>query len=336
MGIRRIGGCSAARGGCSALVCAALGTASALCVSDALGGPCNPLRIAGDGGALPEVWRKALDALVESTVEEGRPWSCVGGVVSLELAADDNAVLRIVDERGRAIERHLSSPDDVVPSGEAVLAVPVPEAPRPLGGARAGADLAIEPPPERTKQRSATVRSRLVIDALTDLAYATPTRSAWSGGTLRGTINLDAWAAGIWARVDLPVYVLDPVPTDFSMSDVGIGLSLARRVLLLSPCQVYLGFQPSVAVVSMEGGPELHGEGRDPDHPEGAKVDMRVGAEVRAQLPLSGVWHGLLSLDGEFAPAGLGPETRRRIHEALPLVPAYIVGLSVGVGAAVW
>ena len=166
---------------------------------------------------------------------------------------------------------------------------------------------------------------RIYLDALLSSRYAGPASALWGGGLFRATLPIEAWSAGVWVRFDAPAWALTHVPAHFSMSEVAIGLSVNRRIFA-EPFELRVGFEPSVAVISMEGGPEQ-------DHEEGGKVDARLGLALRGIWPISRSWRFLGSLDGEFAPAALGgTSSHRRIDPDLPPAPAYTLGVSLGVG----
>lgn len=111
------------------------------------------------------------------------------------------------------------------------------------------------------------------------------------------------------------------------MSEVSIGLSLGRT-LISAPIELTAAFAPSLAVISMEG--EL-----DEIEAEGAKLDPRLGIGLRAAWPIAGRWRGIAALGGEVAPGALGDPARRRIDPALPPVPSYSIGLTLGVEVVV-
>src|SRR5262245_60278061 len=91
---------------------------------------CEPARIAEGQAEVPEPWRGALDEIVEATGQRGRPWSCAGAKLRVEVD-DSEATLEVEDASGRRIRRTIPTPDDLVPIGEALLAAPNVEAPPP-------------------------------------------------------------------------------------------------------------------------------------------------------------------------------------------------------------
>src|SRR5262249_51746230 len=137
----------------------------------------------------------------------------------------------------------------------------------------------------------------------------------------------DAWAAGVWARFDVPASMFVETPHGFSMAEVCIGLSVERR-LLRRPLEVRAELVPSVAVISMVGDA---GE----QHADGGKVDARFGLGLRAAYPLTSALQIVAGIDGELAPAGLAGGASRRIDPILPPVPTFTVGTTLGVSLGV-
>lgn len=240
--------------------------------------------------------------------------------------------LTVTDVKGRVTTRPVTSPEDVGPTGKALLASPrdatpvidveaspAPAPPRVIAPApvvvapRAG-EPRLPPPPD----------ARLVLSPAIGVRVSGPDTTAWMSASLRGAIPVDPWAVGIWARLDLPVASTFQAPPYFSMSSVSIGLS-GGRTFPLGPIALEALFLPSVAVVSME-------EERDEtvQHPEGARVELRVGAEVAATARINGWLRGRVAIDGEIAPANA-----LLIAEGFPRVPRYTLGLALGLEAVV-
>lgn len=282
-------------------------------------GPCQPARILAEGPALPEPWLRAASELAVAVVEEGHMWSCAGGELQLAVTDGGGATLRRRGPRGREVTRRVPTPGDLVPTAQALLApiTPAPTTAASIAAPPAAPDAAQPSPP-------APAAPRVVIEALVGPRYGGTLRAVWAAGTLRINVPIEAWSVGAWVRYGVP-YVIDASPTDFSMSDLGFGLSLARRLLTAGPLELQATFDPSIAFVSMEGGAE-------PNLAQGAMIDGRLGLGVRATLRWNRMWRGVFALDGELAPASLA--RARRIDPALPPLPGYSVGASVGVGAA--
>jgi hypothetical protein len=297
---------------------------------------CAPARFAEPAGELPAAWRAAMKALSAATAVEGQPWSCNGSLLALHLKVDGSAELEVEDAQGRSARRLVPSPDDLVPMGEALLAAPLPAPQTPPPGAPApestpSARTSAVAPPVPPAPPSAAAPApppphgpRLQVDALASSRFAGPTRGFWFGGVLRATLPFEAWSGGVWARFDAPAVTLDPWHEAFSMTEVSVGLALDRRVFA-EPFELRIGFEPSLAVVSMVGGAE-------PDLHDGAKADPRLGLAVRAVWPVSRAWRLLAGVDGEVAPGAAGSLKSRQIDPELPSIPAFTVGVTFGAG----
>jgi len=314
-------------------------TAAALVLALAASPPahaCDALQIVSETSEtpLPDAWARELDALVAATAREGRPWSCPGGRASLILdPAGERATLIVEDRAARRRTRNVASPEDVVPMGEALLAVA--EAP--------SASLPVEPSPTSTAQADSRAPPmgthlgsdmaapsrdpRFLVRGAVASRYVGATNALWGGAVVRGIISFGPWSVGIWTRYDLPAKPFSTVPPNFSMSEVCVGASMGRR-LVSGPLEIGVAIDPSVAVVSMSGG-------QGGENAEGGMVDARLGLRVHAALPFGDTWRGIFELDGELAPAALGGSKRRRIDEALPPAPSYTAGLGVGLEAAI-
>jgi hypothetical protein len=163
----------------------------------------------------------------------------------------------------------------------------------------------------------------VTVDALAGARYTGPTRAVLMGAELRATMGFDRWLAGLTARYDSAIAYLQPVPDQFSLSSVSVGLTGGYR-LLRRPVELTVSIEPTLAVVLM-GGQRPGMDEPDVD----TKVDMRLGARLGAAIPLGGRLRLACALGGEGAPAALAGDRHSRRH-ALPSPPAYLAGLSVG------
>ncbi|APR83012.1 Hypothetical protein A7982_08361 [Minicystis rosea] len=278
-----------------------------------------PPRLIVDGKVPSEDWRRALDDLTAAVTEEGHMWSCAGGELRLELDPDhERATLTRRDPRGREATRHVSTPAELLPTAEALLAFSWNEAPPSHAEPPAPAE------PESPRAHG-PMEPRLIAAALIGARYSGALRSLWGTATLRAAVPLDAWSVGAWGRFGVP-YVFDRAPHHFSMSDLALGLSVGRRIVATRWLDVQATFDPSIAFVSMEAG---HKE----DEVEGAKLDGRLGLGLRATILFSRRWRGVVAIDGEIAPASA--VRARRIDAALPPLPVGSAGLSFGVDMAI-
>lgn len=252
--------------------------------------------------------------------------------MALSLPSGEGAgELTVTDAKGRTTTRPVASPADVGPTGKALLASPrdatpvidvvASPAPRPAVAPR---PVVSRPPRPSESRPPPAADARLVLSPAIGARVSGPDVTAWMSGSLRGAIPVGLWAVGVSARLDLPVASTHLQSPWFSMSSVSIGLSGSRSFPLGPICLEAL-FLPSVAVVTME-------EARDESiqHPEGARVELRVGAEVAATAPINGWLRGRVALDGELAPS-----SSLLIAEGFPRVPRYTLGLALGIEAIV-
>ena len=250
------------------------------------------------------------------------PWSCSGGALLVHLEDEEHAVLRLRDVEGRLVQRHVPSPRALVPTAEALLADTSPRAkPSPLVTDEANPPPAPPPnsappvPPARLPREP-----RYLLDATVGARFSGPSPTLWLAPELRATIPFDAWSGGVWVRYGVP-YVFDAVPHEFDMGRVSLGLSAGRQ-LISTPVDLRVAFNPSLSVLSMEAESGEH-------RPEGVKVDLYLGLSLSAAIPFSEAWRGVVVVDAEMVPAAIREE--RRIASVLPVLPAYEVGLAVGV-----
>jgi hypothetical protein len=292
---------------------------------------CVAARAGSDPATLPLSWRAVFEALIESTAHEGLPWSCPGGSVALALAGDEGpGVLTVTDAKGRRTSRPVASPEDVGPTGKALLASP--REATPVGSAEAPSapsSVVATPPlaastPALAGRPPAVADPRLLLFLATGPRVSGPDTTVWMGGSLRGAIPFGPWALGVWTRFELPVSYSRPMSPWFSMSSVSLGLS-GGRSFPVGPLALEALFVPSVAVVSME---EVQDEAIP--HPEGARVGVRLGVEAAATAPISSLLRARLAIDGEVAPA-----YERLIADGFPRLPRYTLGLVLGLEAVV-
>ena len=70
----------------------------------------------------------------------------------------------------------------------------------------------------------------LLVDALAGARYTGPTRALMMGAELRAAMVFGRWLAGLSARYDSAVSVFQPVPDQFSLSSVSVGLPVGYRI----------------------------------------------------------------------------------------------------------
>ncbi len=308
--------------------------ATALASSSAEGSSCAPVRASSDPSTLPPPWRTALEALIASTSLEGLPWSCPGGTVELSFpSSKGTSVLTVTDATGRRTTRPVGSPAEVGPTGKALLAAPPTPAP-PVATPPVGEEAPIvaspaAPPmvalPRADARRVAPpVEPRLVLAVTGGPRLSGPDSTLWMSAALRAGIPIGAWSLGLWTRFDLPVAMERATSPYFSMSSVSIGLH-AGRSFSRGPFAIDALLAPSAAVVSMELAPNEMLK-----HAEGARVALRLGAELGATARLNDWLRARVAFDGEVTPA-----SSALIAEGFPRPPRYMMGLSVGLEAVV-
>jgi hypothetical protein len=291
-------------------------------------GPCEPVRLAPSTAGIPVSWRAALEALARATAEEGLPWGCPGGTAELVPDASGGAVLIVIDAAGHAVSRRVAGPGEVVPTGEALLATPLGEAPAPPPAERPALPAPAPAPPPPPPPAGPT-DPRLQIQALLGPRASGPGTMVWASGELRMLIPFGPWSPAAWVRYDIHAAGPRNAPANFGTSAVSAGLGVARRIVP-APFELYVILDTSLAVVIMEDGSDAL------PHPEGAKPALRLGTGLYGTFPLHGIVRGVLKVDGEFAPAGIGGlQIAAGQQPLLPLVPGYTAGLSLGMQVTV-
>ncbi|MEP7125251.1 MAG: hypothetical protein ABJE95_30250 [Byssovorax sp.] len=302
--------------------------AAAILVAGSARADCKSSQITTDPAVLTADWQAQVVNLIARTQQEGMPWSCVGGTLLVRLSDGGGAVLRFRDLDGQEVERRVPSLRLLVPTAEALLARATPREKSHDHAPVAALDEvehALElPPPDRMEPSRASTRSplepRYIVDAALGVRFSGPAAAVWIAPQLRAIVPIDAWSIGVWIRYGIP-YVFDVESKNFAMSQGNLGFSAGRQ-LLSAPVDVRLTFTPSLSVTSMDA--DL------PDHEaSGARIDMYLGAGLSAAIPFAQSWCGLVALDAEIVPAALRKE--RRIDPGLPALPAYELGVSLGV-----
>lgn len=273
----------------SALVAllAAASPARAACLA-ARGGP--------SVGGLNTTWKAAVEQLLRSTSEPGHPWSCVGGVVDLEVASS-GAVLRVAREGEEAVARRVESPEDVVPLGQALLATPLPPPPPPPPESVVSAPpsspepavSAASPAPASAPSEQPSVRpSRLLVGGGVDVHHVGGSRVAWVGPVASAAVPMGRWLPGISVRYQSSVLSRRP-PID----EVSVAVSVLSR-FALSAVELRAGLVLRGATVQ-----------RDLPRPQGdqGRLEGRVGAITSLVIPAFRWGRVVLSADAEVVGA---------------------------------
>jgi hypothetical protein len=298
---------------------------------------CPPSRTLGDPTSLPEAWRAELRALVEATRREGMPWACTGASIGLRVASDGRkGWLAIEDGAARRVEREVGSPAEVVPMGEALLAVPLPGPP-----ASETPPAATPPARDATEPAASPAVARVGLSA--GPRYAGASHAVTGAFGVRGALIFGEWTPGLSGRFDGPTHVLGAVPPGFSMWSFSAGPSLHRRILD-DGVDLEAGVTASLVAMTMAGTEEIclerAGKNANAKGPcvargtaptGGTEIDGRVGLELRALFDLGASFALAASLDAELAPAAFAGAEARRYHPTLPPPPAYTLGLALGV-----
>jgi hypothetical protein len=154
--------------------------------------------------------------LIQQAAAEGRPWSCVSAVVDLT-PDSEGATLQIAKRGAASIARHVSTPDDVVPLGLALLAEPMPAAQTPAVKAVSPVTSSSAPAPVTQLQTSPSLE---MVHASAPAPMVTPIRSEPRGlaffglgaryaspssvsGEVSGgyTVPFGRWGGGVWGRL---------------------------------------------------------------------------------------------------------------------------------------
>lgn len=172
----------------------------------------------------------------------------------------------------------------------------------------------------------------LLVDLLAGARFTGPTRAMLMGPELRAVLMFERWFGGLIARYDSAIGFLQPVPDQFSLASVSVGFTGGYRVLTAraskAPVELTAALEPTLAVALM-GGQEPGQSEPDID----ARVDMRLGARLGAAIPISERLRAVCALGGEGTPAALFTDRRSR-RRALPSLPGYLIGLSIGIEVA--
>ncbi len=296
---------------------------------------CLPARRGSETALLPVWWQQALDALIAATAREGQPWSCPDARVSVIPPSHRGPALLEVEDATGVRRRPVSSPADVVPLGEAMLARTFTLEAPPGHVASYRLDpwtLGLPPPPlpdtlapaPPVALGAAKPNPNVLVDLLVGSRVTGPTLAVLLGAELRTALVFDRWSVGLMARYDSAIAYLQPVPDQFSLASVSIGLTGGYR-LLAAPVELTVALEPSLAVLLVS---DQRPSEAEPD--VDTKVDMRLGARLGAALPLTDRLRGVCALGGEGAPEALFTDRHSRRRE-LPSLPAYMAGLSCGV-----
>lgn len=271
---------------------------------------------------LKDPWRSELAALVSATRDASQPWGCPAAHLTLDVETDD-AVLRVRRDGAAPMARRITHPGDLVSLGKAMLARPLPPQARleptelpylPALDATPDASHLDEPP-------------RAFVQGAADVRYAGVSELVSAGALLRGELPIDRWAASVGVRYGELVGDLGARHLDLGYSELavmgGVGYAVVDEPRLI------VGLKGGLAVVDME----VQTDPSSDNEVESGAVDGRLGAELRLSIPVWSVLRLHIAADAELSPASVASE--RRIEPELPPMPAYTIGLGLGVEVAV-
>ena len=227
---------------------------------------------------LPDVWQAAIKELILSTEETGHPWSCAGGTVELQLEARGGS-LSIAREGAAAVTRHVAAPADVLPLGQALLALPLAgaaEHTEPLVTAAPVSAPTPQPsrtpdtlPPQPPPSDSEEPRS-LLLQIGVDGRGVGGSGVAWLGPSLSAGLKMGRWLPSISLRQQSS---LSDGP---SIDELSVALALQVRFAL--------------GRVELRAGPALRGAvvQRDLSHKRGdqSRLDGSVGILAGVAIPV--------------------------------------------------
>lgn len=279
---------------------------------------CQAAVEAAGARTAPEPWRSAVQQLVRSTAEPGHPWSCGGGVVDLRVQGDA-AELVVARQGEAAVARRVATPDDVVPLGQALLAMPR-EAPAPQPAPPITPPTDPAPPPATSPPTDrAPASPRLVVSAQASPRYAGGAGIALLGGGASAGVPLGPWLPAVWARYDVsPLHHRKQAGLD----ELCVGAALSRT-LSASWLELRAGVTVSAAVMQRDVP-----QSRDDE----TRVDARIGLLGAVAIPIHGAVRALASVDAELAPGRARDEAPTNAAGVSGVAfPHYTLGGALGV-----
>lgn len=295
---------------------------------------CDGARAGAMAEEAPASFREAVGALLASTREPGAPWGCVASTVDV-VARPGGLSLAVVAADGRRVEREVESADEIVPLGQALLAMPLPPIaelplsvvdPGPATGTAPIAEDAIRAPVAEADERDPRVRVGVVAAP----RYAGSADVTWGGVAIDAAIPFGGWAFGVYGRAD--ALIIDAPRDNPTLTEIAAGLEI-RRGWEIGPVILEPAVRPSIALLSRD-------EGQDGGD---TQLNARIGGAVRLIVPFSSTIRGVALADAEIAPGeldggrggggGNGPDNDGQPRK--PSFPSYTLGLGLGVEIAI-
>lgn len=270
---------------------------------------------AGPGVAeAAAAWGAAVERLVRSTMAPGHPWSCAGGKVDLRFHGDA-ATLSVSVGDEPAVERAVTTPDDVVALGQALLSLPheAPPEPTPASAPPPVAVVPSAPPAPPTPPPGPA----LVLGGRVGPRLAGGADAAMLRAEVSGAVPFGAWWPSLQLRYDTVVMSHRPHLDTF---DLGLGFA---RVFALGAVDLRTGVTASAALLRREL-PRPAGEE--------TRVDVRLGAQAVAAIPLDTNLHLVVGLDFDLAQGRSRDEVTDDANGHAPTpFPFFTLGAFVGV-----
>jgi len=218
-----------------------------------------------------------------------------------------------VSSGGRNATRRLSEPSELVRTVEALMVLPPVIEMAPSPGERVADDVERRLPPPEPTHVEAALGAALRVGG-----------NVYAGGgfSALADVVVDNYVLGVSGRWDVTDgYVAEPTAGDFSMESGAFGIVLGRRAALgWASLDVLLDGQIVV---------ESQDQNSPGDGVDGDTLDTRFGVGLRASTPKTSGFRPFLLADVEASPARIAHS--KRIDPALPLLPAWTCGLSLGI-----
>ncbi len=244
----------------------------------------------------------------------------------------EGATLQIAKRGVASISRHVSTPDDVVPLGLALLAEPMPAAQTPAVKAVSPVTSSSAAAPATQRPKSSSLE---LVHASAPAPMVTPIRSEPRGiaflgfggryaapssvsGEVSGgyTVPFGRWGGGVWGRLGGREFTSASV----FQHETCVGV-VASHEWSLEPVALRASLKPSVAF--------RHDPPSNPDR-DALHLDTRVAAEISASHSLGGIFRGRIAADVEVTPEHFASQKYSADSSEIDLV-AISFGLTLGV-----
>jgi hypothetical protein len=239
----------------------------------------------------------------------------------VDLRVEGDAAELLVSRQGEtAVARRVASPDEVVPLGQALLALPreaptpaLPSAPVAPPLQRDAGPAAPAAPPE-----PASASPRLIVSAQASPRYAGGAGIALLGAGASAGVPLGAWLPAVWARYDVSP---SRHRKQAGLDELCVGAALSRTLSLPS-MHVRAGVTVSAAVMQRD-----LPQSRDDE----TRVDARIGLLGAVVIPIHGAVRAVAAVDAELAPGRTRDEAPTNATGVSSVAfPHYTLGGSLG------